>query len=463
MVRLSEALTNIVGNNSQPDDLSNISTVDVQCCMRCGKISLCDGLGVVRKSVPYEHSDFGKLFRCPNLPAAKDEERLSRLRHVSNLESFANKRFENFIVPRPALSSVENNTLKTAMENARSFAENPSGWLILTGTYGCGKTHLAAAVGNERLAKGDAVLFVTAPDLLDHLRSTFGPTSEIGYDVQFDRIRNAQLLILDDLGSENPSRWASEKLYQLLNHRHSLRMPTVITTNVDLDSIEGRIRSRLLDEDLFSHAVITAPDFRTGTEIRNHQLTDPRHYNNMRFENFDTRTGATLEERNSLERAFRKVRAYAASPNGWLILYGNYANGKTHLAAAIANFQTDHDHGTEVIFCKVPNLMDWLKLSFESDSTLTFQQRFRKVCDVPLLVLDDLPAIRDTPWVREKLFQLIDHRYTAQMPTVLTIGTSIDNVNDRIATRLKDWRLCVHCVLNTRAYPDRIKKHSVGR
>ena len=43
----------------------------------------------------------------------------------------------------------------------------------LEGAYGCGKTHLAAAVGNYRLEKGDQVLFITMPDLLDHLRASF--------------------------------------------------------------------------------------------------------------------------------------------------------------------------------------------------------------------------------------------------------------------------------------------------
>ncbi|MGV2438022.1 MAG UNVERIFIED_CONTAM: ATP-binding protein [Anaerolineae bacterium] len=67
------------------------------------------------------------------------------------------------------------------------------------------RTHLAAAIGNTRLDHGDVVLFLTAPDLLDHLRSTFGEQAGESYDALFERIRTTHLLILDDLGVENPS------------------------------------------------------------------------------------------------------------------------------------------------------------------------------------------------------------------------------------------------------------------
>lgn len=411
---------------------------------------LCGGLGVLSHEVPLDHPDFGKLFRCPNLSPASDAERQARLRRLSNLEAFADKRFDNFEMPRPGISAAENRSLEFARDSARNFAASPSGWFILTGAYGSGKTHLAAAIGNERLAQGDVVLFITAPDLLDHLRSTFGPSSEVGYDEQFERIRSAQLLILDDLGAENPSPWAGEKLYQLLNHRHSRRLPTVITTNVDLDSIEGRIRSRMLDESLFRHAGISAPDYRTETGLRQQQLTNPSHYRDMNLGNFDVGGGADAAERNNLEKVLRRSREFAERPAGWLVILGNYGSGKTHLAAAIANHLTDR--GIRVIFTSVPDLMDWLRVSFGSDSSLSFQQRFQMVRDAPLLILDDLPASQGTPWVREKLFQLIEYRYSGQLPTVFTTANQMEELDERIASRLYDRRRCHILAITARAY-----------
>ena len=57
---------------------------------------------------------------------------------------------------------------------------------------------------------------------------------------------------------------AQEKLYQLLNFRHVGRMPTVVTTNSELNDIERRIRSRLADLQTSTVYEITAPDYRIG-------------------------------------------------------------------------------------------------------------------------------------------------------------------------------------------------------
>ncbi|NIO42745.1 MAG: ATP-binding protein, partial [Burkholderiales bacterium] len=126
----------------------------------------------------------------------------------------------------------------------------PQGWLILIGGYGCGKTHLAAAIANERIALNQSALFVIVPDLLDHLRATYSPTSEVTYDQRFETVRTAPLLILDDLGTENTTAWANEKLYQILNYRYNAQMPTVITTNHRLEEIDVRLRSRMSDPDI---------------------------------------------------------------------------------------------------------------------------------------------------------------------------------------------------------------------
>ena len=95
---------------------------------------------------------------------------------------------------------------------------------------------------------GETVFFSIVPDLLDHLRAAFAPTSELTYDALFERVRESGLLVLDDLGAENGTAWATEKLFQLINYRYNYRMPTVITTNARLMShMDERIRSRLSD------------------------------------------------------------------------------------------------------------------------------------------------------------------------------------------------------------------------
>ena len=182
-------------------------------------------------------------------------------------------RFETFSL-REDLPANERANLRRASELCQEFAQQPEGWLVLTGEYGCGKTHLAAAIANERATVGQPALFIVVPDLLDHLRATFGPTSQTRFDKLFEEVRTAPLLVLDDLGTESASPWAREKLYQLFNYRYNARLPTVITvaqTRPDanpLDDMDPRIRTRILDLGLCTIFAILAPSYRGSPQRR---------------------------------------------------------------------------------------------------------------------------------------------------------------------------------------------------
>ncbi len=427
-------------------------------CSLCGREAMCGGLGVIGYDVPVDHPYFGKMFRCPNNPVELDGDRQERLRNLSNLSAFADKSFANFETRLHGLTPAQTLSLETALGHAMRFAEAPDGWLLLEGTYGSGKTHLAAAIGNVRLNHGDMVLFVTAPDLLDHLRSTYGPTSEIGYDQMYDRIANAQLLVLDDLGAENPSPWAQEKLFQLLNHRYVHHLPTIVTTNVDLERLDPRIRSRLLDQKLAHHVQITAPDYRTPGQSHANVIGDLANYIDMTFESFDTHTRLNPDQRKNVQYALEKAHAYALNPQGWFVIFGEYGVGKTHLAASIGHVQ--HQRGKNVIFVTVPNLLDYLREAFKPDAPMTFGQLFNTVRDAPMLVLDDLSTENASSWAREKLFQIIDHRYTANLPTVITTAAKMESLDRRIVSRMRDQRRCLNIAIITPDYPTRISSRS---
>jgi DNA replication protein DnaC len=184
---------------------------------------------------------------------------------VHQLQLLNERTFGNFSLREPEhLSAEAQASLESAYRAANDFAEQPRGWLMLVGGYGSGKTHLAAAVGNYRKGMGDDPVFVVVPDLLDHLRATFGPSSNVSYDDLFQRVKTTPLLILDDLGTQSATPWAREKLYQIFNERYNAKLPTVITTSEKIENLDARIQSRMLDNRLCSIYAILAPAYRGG-------------------------------------------------------------------------------------------------------------------------------------------------------------------------------------------------------
>ena len=207
---------------------------------------ICNDMGFLTPDVDPSDPRFGQLIVCQCRQAEIQQRRERRLRAASNLEgALLEKQFDTF-EPR---SDIQNQALSIA----RSYADDPHGWLVLTGDNGTGKTHLAAAIANHRLANSKPVLFVVVPDLLDHLRTTYHPNSTISYDQRFEQVRTHPLLILDDLGAESRTAWAGEKLFQIINHRYNARLPTVITTNVAIDDMPPRLRVRVHDP---GHSVV---------------------------------------------------------------------------------------------------------------------------------------------------------------------------------------------------------------
>ncbi|HLZ10657.1 MAG TPA: ATP-binding protein [Chloroflexota bacterium] len=215
---------------------------------------ICKGAQWVRHNVPVGDPMFGRATACDCLQAERARWNIRSLEHLSALDAFRNRTFENF---DPKVRGAEE-----AYQIARDYARDPYGWLVLHGGVGCGKTHLAAAIANHAVKQLIPVLFAVVPDLLDHLRATYAPTSTVQYDEMFEGVRSTQLLVLDDLGTESSTPWAQEKLYQLVNYRYNYRMPTVFTTNRRIDSLDDRIRSRLGDQALCKLLEITAKDFR---------------------------------------------------------------------------------------------------------------------------------------------------------------------------------------------------------
>lgn len=234
------------------------------------KCQICQDAGYLRSDFPVGHPSFGLVVQCECKKKEIQHSNAEKVHAFSNMSALTHLTFESFDSGIPGTEDAYNAALH--------FAQNPSpSWLFLQGPVGVGKTHLAAAIANYSVEyQTVSPYFDEVPDLLDHLRATFDPQLQATYDERFHLIRDVGLLVLDDLGTENATPWAKEKLYQIINHRYMEQLPTVITSNVEQKKIEDRILSRILDHRLTTYIEMDAEDFRRPGDSRRMKRSNRR-------------------------------------------------------------------------------------------------------------------------------------------------------------------------------------------
>ncbi len=367
--------------------------------------------------------------------------RRSRLERISNIGALTRFTFESFGAD-PG---------DDAAARVRAYADSPEGWLVLKGPSGSGKTHLAAAVANERIARGEPVLFMFTPDLLDGLRASYEPAEgEPGFDALFEQVRNAPLLILDDIDAAASGEWAREKLFQIVNARYNAALPTVATCHALTDALDERLSRRLTSGtvlDLSGGEPLSR--YRQIGGMMRERLAD------FGFNNFHTRFPSyAAEENESLQTAWESAHRFADEPDGWMLILGESGCGKTHLAAAVAN--TILRNGGDAFFAVVPDLLDHLRASFAPErGEPGYDELFNDVRNAGLLILDDLGPHASSSWAVEKLFQIANYRAASRLPTIITAALSLDELREahpRVAVRALDPKLSQHVAILARPY-----------
>jgi len=202
-------------------DTSSKDSVPTPSEQSAGQICpVCKGAGFVHPALDSGKADFSRVVPCQCSKGELRKKKTEYLERYSNLGSLSQLTFDNLSpegrTPRNTERSKESQErFAQVYQAAKAFADKPHGWLVFLGPSGSGKTHLACAVANHRLKLGEPVFYITAADLLDHLRSTFSPSSDTTYDELFEQVKNVPLLLLDDLALGSATAWAKEKLRQL--------------------------------------------------------------------------------------------------------------------------------------------------------------------------------------------------------------------------------------------------------
>ena len=154
------------------------------------------------------------------------------------------------------------------LQELRTYAEefdHDSESLMLFGNAALGKTHAALAIAGIVLEKDLDVIYVSSPDFFSKLEALhFGSDPGGEEETLLQTAAGADLLILDDLGTEFNSSFFLSTLYSLLNNRLGAHLPTIVTTNIT----DGALLEKLYTEKISSRLSSFVPCLFVGEDIR---------------------------------------------------------------------------------------------------------------------------------------------------------------------------------------------------
>lgn len=235
----------ILREGGYPEDYSDIK-YDCDKCGDTGFIDtkMCDCMKRALIMAGYESSGIGALMRTQS--------------------------FENFSLDFYRVGGNPEQ-MKFNIEQLKKFADGFSkdtykNFLFIGGT-GLGKTHLSTSVAKRVIDRGYDVLYVTAVGMIgDYEDKRFGDGRGAGHDIS--RYTDAELLIIDDLGTEVTNQFTLACLYDVLNSRINSRKCTIINTNLPAKELEGRYSERIYSRLIGEYV----PVLFTGVDIRKQKI-----------------------------------------------------------------------------------------------------------------------------------------------------------------------------------------------
>lgn len=173
----------------------------------------------------------------------------ARLKNSGLQEAFAAKTFSTFRTEgRPPQVVAACSMARKYVQDFGTLMRAETNWFALLGQVGCGKTHLTIAVANELLAMNVGVVYMPYRDEITRIKQIM--TDEVQYNLTMNRLKQAQVLVVDDLFKEslvtrNGERILNEAdlriMFELLNHRYFKKLPVIISSEYGMN--------RLLDMD----------------------------------------------------------------------------------------------------------------------------------------------------------------------------------------------------------------------
>lgn len=170
---------------------------------------------------------------------------LRRLIDAGVLEKYRHATFDNWLTDTPMQEKI----LSVAREYADNFElmREKGRCIVMTGSEGTGKTHLAVAILNTVLQNGYSALFTTATHAFHQINGCFHKKSEITQEDAYKIYTSPELLVIDDIGIAKDSDNTIQITYGIIYTRYLSNLPTIVTTNYNLEQLKDFIGVQTVD------------------------------------------------------------------------------------------------------------------------------------------------------------------------------------------------------------------------
>lgn len=177
--------------------------------------------------------------------ALEKQQRLKQIVNNSLMDKkFRQCRFENWDFEKGTKKMYKLGT-KYAAEFNRMKKESIG--LLIYGEPGNGKTHCCSCIANELIGNMVPVVCVSINALLERIKETYNTWGKEGEDTVLKSLSNADLLIIDDLGTEQDTDWSRTRIYNILDSRYRNGLPLIVTTNMKLTDLKEKYHIRTYD------------------------------------------------------------------------------------------------------------------------------------------------------------------------------------------------------------------------
>jgi DNA replication protein DnaC len=273
-----DSLSNILkdkGSAAKAQDLKKESDSTLMICKECGEQQQKEIVILGTSRVVPVLCKCKKEKREQQTKEEKAREKQDKLRQLFT-NSLMDKKFEKETFENWDFSKGKQQMYNMGVKYCEKFQEAKSVGLgfLFHGTPGNGKTYLSNCIANRLLNNMHPVICVSINALLERIRKTYSKWGQEGEDTILNALSLADLLIIDDLGTEQDTEWSKSRIYNIIDNRYRNKLPLIVSTNKSIEELKKMYHERTIDRlvEMCTPIENTSKSIRTEQAKRNTNL-----------------------------------------------------------------------------------------------------------------------------------------------------------------------------------------------